>query len=103
MSMMVANILQKNIGHGINMTKTKNKLVKTENEGKHLSGGFVIPQEVVDGIVKAALIEARDYHKDDLAKHFSDPKKYGIHPDDITIYHELVYCMNKLINYYGGE
>ena len=81
----------------------KNKLVRTENEAKHLSGGFVLPFEVVDGIVKAALIEARNYHRDDLAKHFADPKKHYIHPEDITLYRELIYCMDKLIGYYGGE
>jgi hypothetical protein len=101
MSTMVVNILQKNIGHGIDMPK--NKLVKTDNEAKHLSGGFVIPYEVVDGIVKAALIEARNYHQEDLAKHFADPKVHTMHPDDITVYHEIIYCMNKLIGYYGGE
>lgn len=81
--------------------KTKNKLVKTENEATHLSGGMVIPYEVVDGIVKAALIEARNYNQSELDAHFKDGKY--LHPQDISGNRELIYCMTKLIEYYGGE
>lgn len=83
---------------------TKNKLVKTENEAKHLSGGFVIPYEVVDGITKAALIEARDYMKEEIQKYIRDPENNWMHPDDIPTNRELIYCMDTIIqNYYGGE
>jgi hypothetical protein len=86
------------------MAKTKNVLVKTENEGKHLSSGFVIPYEVVDGIVKAALIEARNHHVDEIKKHINNPEKNWMHPEDIMHGREFIYCMTHLIdNYYGGE
>jgi len=80
----------------------KNKLVRTENEAKHLSGGFVLPFEVVDGIVVAALKEHLEYLEDDLQKHFKDPEKNWLHEDDVTLYHEYIYCLKKLIGYYGG-
>jgi hypothetical protein len=81
--------------------KSKNKLVKTENEAKHLSSGFVIPHEVVDGIIKAALIEARGYLQSEIDNHFKDGTY--MHPDDIPNNRELIHCMTKLIAYYGGE
>jgi hypothetical protein len=81
--------------------QSKNKLVKTENEATHLSGGFVIPHEVVDGIVKAAMIESRDYLQSEIDNHYKDGTY--LHSDDIPNNRELIYCMNKLIAYYGGE
>ena len=80
----------------------KNKLVRTENEAKHLSGGFVLPFEVVDGIVVASLKEHLGYLKNELKQHFSDPEHYWLHEDDVTLYHEYIYCLKKLIGYYGG-
>jgi|AntAceMinimDraft_1070359.scaffolds.fasta_scaffold38077_3 hypothetical protein len=76
----------------------KNKLVKTENEATHLSRGVVIPHDVVDGIVKAAMIEARDYLQSEIDNHYKDGTY--LHPDDIPNNRELIYCMNKLIAYY---
>ena len=85
------------------MIVAKNKLVETKNQDKHLSGGFVIPHEVVDGIVLASLQEQYEYIKKDLHNHLGNPTKHYLHEDDVTMYHELVYCLNKLIGYYGGE
>lgn len=79
----------------------KNKLVRTENEAKHLSGGFVIPHEVADGITKASLIEHRKYLESELESHFKNGS--WMHEEDITINREMIYCMTKLIAYYGGE
>ena len=78
----------------------KNKLVNTENQSQNMSGGFVIPYEVVDGIVLAALIESRDDLQNQLDKHFEDGAY--LDPEDIPGNREYIYCMNKLITYYGG-
>jgi hypothetical protein len=86
-----------------------NKLVKTENEHLHASGGLVIPFEVSDGITKATLIESRNYLESELDQWHTNPKTkdnpdgYWLHSDDLAKNYELIRAMNLLINYYGGE
>lgn len=84
------------------MQKHKNKLVKTENEHLHLSGGFVIPAEVADGITLAVLQEHLGYLKEELRSHVVDSKR--MHPED---YHDTVIkyipAFETLVLYFGGE
>ena len=67
-----------------------NKLVKTENEHLHATGGYVIPSEVADGIAKAVLIEMRDYLQSELDQWEANPKDemnpdgYWLHPEDVV-------------------
>lgn len=79
-----------------------NKLVKTENESVHATGGYVIPAEVADGICKAVLIDMRDYNQSEIDAHIQLGEY--LHPEDLVKNRELVYCMTYLIdNYFGGE
>ena len=43
-----------------------NKLVKTENEHLHASGGLRIPYEVADGITLAILQDQLEYLKEEV-------------------------------------
>jgi hypothetical protein len=85
-----------------------NKLVKTENEHLHASGGLVIPHEVSDGITLASLIDSRDYLQSELDQWNANPKSednptgYWLHPEDVVNNMNYIRAMNLLIGYYGG-
>ena len=85
-----------------------NKLVKTENEHLHASGGLVIPYEVSDGITLATLIDSRDYLQSELDKWNANPKSednptgYWLHPEDVVNNMNYIRALNTLIGYYGG-
>jgi len=86
-----------------------NKLVKTENEHLHASGGLVLPHEVADGITKATLIDVRNYLQSELDKWKENPKDelnpdgYWLHPEDVVNNMKYIKAMNLLIGYFGGE
>ena len=61
---------------------------------------FTLPSEIVDAITLAALKEHKVYLEKELTDHFE--KGDWIHPEDITENRELIYCMDKIIKYYGG-
>ena len=78
-----------------------NKLVKTENEHLHASGGLVIPYEVADGITLAILQDQLGYLQEELRLHVEEGQY--MHPED---YHksmtELIPALKTLIPYFGG-
>lgn len=85
-----------------------NKLVQTENEHLHASGGLVIPHEVSDGITLASLIDSRDYLQSELDRWRANPKDelnpdgVWLHPEDVVNNEKYIRAMNLLIGYYGG-
>lgn len=87
----------------------KNKLVKTENDHLHASGGMVIPFEVADGITRANLIECRNYLQSELDQWQANPKDelnptgYWLHPEDVVNNMKYIRAMNIMIGYFGGE
>lgn len=77
-----------------------NPLVKTENEHLHITGGYVIPSEVADGITKAVLSDMRNYLQSEIDNHIQNGAY--LHPEDLPKNRELVYCMTYLLeNYFG--
>ena len=63
---------------------------------------FKISYECADAITLANLIQARDFHKAELKKHYQRPT-YWIHADDQVMYKKLIKAMDYLIkNYYGN-
>ena len=49
-----------------------NKVVKTENEHLHASGGLLIPFEVADGITLATMQENLGYLKEEVRLHVEE-------------------------------
>ena len=78
-----------------------NKVVKTENDHLHASGGLLIPFEVADGITLATLKDQLGYLKEELRLHVEEGKY--MHPED---YHnsmtKLIPSLETLIHYFGG-
>lgn len=66
-----------------------------------MSREFTLPYEVVEKIALASLQDQREYLQKELDAHFNDGA--WLHPEDIPNNRELIYCLNKLISYYGGE
>lgn len=66
-----------------------------------MSREFTLPYEVIEKIALASLLDQRDYLQKELDAYFSDGAY--LHPDDISNNRELIYCLNKLIKYYGGD
>ena len=70
---------------------------------------FSLPQETVDSITKANLIDCKDYLESELKQWDENPRDdnnpdgYWIHPDDIVINMKLIRAMKLIIDYYGGE
>lgn len=85
-----------------------NKLVSTENEHLHASGGLVIPHEVADGITVANLKDCRANLQLELDAWIANPKDemnpdgYWLHPDDVVNNMKYIRAMDILIGYYGG-
>ena len=89
-------------------TETFNKLpMDTSNPEK--CRVFSLPQETVDSITKANLIDCKDYLESELKQWGENPRDdnnpdgYWIHPDDIVINMKLIRAMKFIIDYYGGE
>lgn len=91
-----------------------NKLVKTENEHLHATGGLVIPHEVADGIVLAVmkdqlgyLLREQRWFECPDADRFALEEEYGyrmwVHPDDYSKNRdELIPAIRIVIAYFGG-
>jgi hypothetical protein len=91
-----------------------NKLVKTENEHLHASGGLVIPHEVADGITVtvlkdqlAYLLKEQRWFECPVADRFALEEEHGyrlwVHPDDYAKNRdELIPALRSLIAYFGG-
>lgn len=71
--------------------------------------GLTLPFEVVDGITKANLIEAKRYLQSELDAWAENPKDelnpdgYWLHPDDVVGNGKLIRALSLIIDYYGGE
>jgi hypothetical protein len=90
------------------MAKSKNTLVQTKNEKKHIAGGYVIPSEVADGIAVAVMKEYRGYMQHELDRWRADPKSdnnpngYWMHPEDVGHTIRRIDALNLLIKDFGG-
>lgn len=56
--------------------------------------------ETVDRITLLSLQDHHDFLREELRAHIEDGQY--LHPDDVTKNHQLIYCLDKLIHYYGG-
>ena len=78
-----------------------NKLVKTENERLHASGGLVIPYEVADGIAVAIMKDHLSYLKEELRLHLEEG--HYLHPEDLAnSQNKYIPALETLIPYFGG-
>ncbi len=92
-----------------------NKLVKTENEHLHASGGLVIPYEVADGIALAVMQDQLNYlqkeqmwFEADAAQRLVYKMDWGftlyVHPEDYAKNaKEYIPALKLLIAYFGGQ
>ena len=56
--------------------------------------------EAADRITLINLQEQRDYLTEELRAHIEDGQY--LHEHDVTKNHQLIYCLEKLISYFGG-
>ena len=78
-----------------------NKLVKTENDHLHASGGLLIPYEVADGITLACLQEQLSYLKEETRLHVEEGQY--LHPEDLAnSQNKYIPALETLIRYFGG-
>ena len=90
------------------MPKSKNPLVQTKNEKKHIAGGYVIPSEVADGIAVAVMKEYCGYLQSELDQWRANPKSesnpggYWLHPEDAGNHIRRIDALNMLIKDFGG-
>lgn len=75
-----------------------NKLVKTENDHLHLTGGYVIPAEVGDNITAAVLLDHCNYLQSEIDNHVENG--VYLHPEDYIKNTKLVRCMTYLLDNY---
>ena len=61
---------------------------------------FEIDFETADRITLLNLQNQRDYLKEELRAHIEDGKY--LHEEDVLKNHQLIYCLDNLIAYYGG-
>ena len=78
-----------------------NKVVKTENNHLHASGGLLIPYEVADGITLATLQDQLGYLQEELRLHVEEGQY--MHPEDYTeTKTKLIPSLQILIKYFGA-
>jgi len=88
--------------------KAKNKLVKTENEHQHASGGYVIPSEVGDGIAVAVLKDYQSYLQGELdawrvnPRSDNNPEGVWLHPEDVAGNIRRIDALDLIIRDFGG-
>ena len=56
--------------------------------------------ESADRITLINMQDQLDYLKEELRAHIEDGQY--LHEDDVTKNHQLIYCLEKLIPYFGG-
>ena len=61
---------------------------------------FEIDFETADRITLLNLQNQRDYLTEELRAHIEDGKY--LHEEDVLKNHQLIYCLDNLIAYYGG-
>ena len=57
--------------------------------------------ETAERITRLNLTEARDYLQSEIDNHVINGT--WLHPEDLPLNREYIYCINTLLNYYGGE
>lgn len=83
--------------------------MKTKGKEKNKPQGFVLPYDVADQITLHSLRDHRDYLKSELKQWKKNPKTddnpdgYWLHPEDVTKNQQLIFHMDAIIEYYGGE
>jgi hypothetical protein len=61
---------------------------------------FEIDMDTVERLTLLSLKDQYGYIKEELRAHIEDGQY--LHPEDVTKNHQLIYCFEKLIDYYGG-
>ena len=61
---------------------------------------FEIDFETADRITLLNLQNQRDYLQEELCAHIEDGQY--LHEEDVLKNHQLIYCLDNLIAYYGG-
>ena len=61
---------------------------------------FEIDFETADRITLLNLQNQRDYLQEELRAHIEDGQY--LHEEDVLKNHQLIYCLDNLIAYYGG-
>ena len=61
---------------------------------------FEIDFETADRITLLNLQNQRDYLKEELRLHIEEGQY--LHEEDVLKNHQLIYCLDNLITYYGG-
>ena len=56
--------------------------------------------EAADRITQLNLQDHLEYLTEELRAHIEDGQY--LHEDDVTKNHQLIYCLQKLISYFGG-
>ena len=57
----------------------------------------------MDTAEKITLLSLQDHYgyvKEELRAHIEEGQY--LHPDDVTKNHQLIYCLEKIISYFGG-
>ena len=60
-----------------------------------------LDMDIAEGIALLSLQDHYKYLKEELRAHIEEGQY--LHPDDVTRNHQLVYCLEKVIKYYGGS
>ena len=60
-----------------------------------------IDMETADRITRLSLTEARDYLQSEIDNHVING--VWLHPEDLPKNREYIYCINTLLDYFGGE
>lgn len=59
-----------------------------------------LDMDTAEAIALLSLKDHYEYLKEELRAHIEDGQY--LHEDDVTKNHQLIYCLEKLIAYYGG-
>lgn len=63
--------------------------------------GLTIDFETAQRITRLDLTQWRDYLQSEIDSHFEDGA--WLHPEDLPKNREYIYCINEILNAYGGE
>jgi hypothetical protein len=92
-----------NIKQFIEMSDEDNSTDKTSDDYYHIEepdSGIMLPHEAADAITVATLKDAVRYMQKELDDHFE--RGQWMHIDDIVNNRELIYCITRVLRYFGS-
>jgi len=66
-----------------------------------MSRKLEIDMDTAERITLLSLQDQLKYLKEELRAHIEDGQ--WLHEDDVKLNHQLIYCIKKVISYYGGS